>query len=58
MKKHSSMLPGSHAVKKGYNEMNPGQPEGAFPPSSATQPTNKKATKSNAADKKAKEDQS
>ena len=44
------------AAKKGYNEKNPGQPQGAFPPASRVDETGKKEPKSNAADKKKKED--
>ena len=44
-------------TKKGYNEKNPGQPQGAFPPDSATHQLKKGETKSNAAAKKAKENQ-
>jgi len=44
------------STKKGYNEKNPGQPEGAFPPASANHKPDKKEIKSNTADKKAKED--
>ncbi|MEO5592058.1 MAG: hypothetical protein ABIR15_22895 [Chitinophagaceae bacterium] len=45
------------ATKKGYNEINPGQPEGAFSPASHNQKPKKDELKSNAADKKAKEDE-
>lgn len=44
-------------VNKGYNEKNPGQPQGAFPPDSDKQPAKRETTKSTAADKKNKEDQ-
>jgi hypothetical protein len=47
----------SGTTKKGYNEKNPGQPQGAFPPASGTLTPGKKDNKSNAADKKKKEDQ-
>ncbi|MEO6314786.1 MAG: hypothetical protein ABIU63_04710 [Chitinophagaceae bacterium] len=43
------------SVKKGYNEHNPGQPQGTFPPASDNHPP-AEDTKSNAADKKAKEE--
>ncbi len=43
--------------KKGYNEKNPGQPDGSFPPDSAEHTPAKNKIKSAAADKKAKEDQ-
>jgi hypothetical protein len=42
--------------KMGYNEKNPGQSQGAFPPDANAQ-QRKSGTKSNAADKKQKEDQ-
>ena len=45
------------SVKRGYNEKNPGQPEGAFPPDAASERPHKDL-KSNAADKKDKEDKS
>ena len=47
-------------MKKGYNEKNPTQPEGAFQPASSKEPPGHDGTegvKSNAADKKAKEDE-
>ncbi|MFT3936460.1 MAG: hypothetical protein QM726_22725 [Chitinophagaceae bacterium] len=43
-------------LKKGYNEKNPGQPQGAFPPDAASQRPKTKDLKSNTADKKSKED--
>ena len=49
--------PKDNGTKKGYNEKNPGQPQGAFPPASDDQPP-KEPVKSNKADKKAKEDAS
>jgi hypothetical protein len=42
--------------KMGYNEKNPGQSQGAFPPDANAQ-QRKSGIKSNAADKKQKEDQ-
>jgi len=54
-KTHSSSK-SSTSTKKGYNEKNPGQPEGAFPPAAANHKPDKKEIKSNTADKKAKED--
>ena len=56
MKKEETTAGNSNTIKKGYNEENPGQPEGAFPPAS-DQEEKKTSTKSNAADKKTKEDQ-
>jgi len=54
MKKRRSSPGNSAGTKKGYNEHNPGQPHGAFPPASNDQePTEK--IKSNTADKKEKE---
>jgi hypothetical protein len=44
-------------TKKGYNEKNPGQRQGAFQPDSAHEGPAEEV-KSNAADKKAKEDES
>jgi hypothetical protein len=58
MKKEN--LPGKKttgSIKKGYNEENPGQPQGAFPPGS-NQESKKTSSKSNTADKKAKEGRS
>jgi hypothetical protein len=43
------------AAKKGYNEKNPTQSQGAFKPA-ADQTAKETTTKSNTADKKAKED--
>ena len=54
-KTHSSPKKNT-STKKGYNEKNPGQPEGAFPPASANHKPDKKEIRSNTADKKAKED--
>jgi hypothetical protein len=42
-------------VKKGYNEKNPGQSQGAFPPASDNQ-SKKDDNKSNAVDRKRKEE--
>lgn len=54
MKKRYSTS-GDSVTKKGYNEKNPGQPQGAFPPDAAQdRPGNH--IKSTKADKKAKED--
>lgn len=58
MKKQTASPKPADSTKKGYNEKNPGQPEGAFPPASHSHPPKKQDTKSNAADKKAKEDES
>lgn len=44
------------STKNGYNEKNPAQPEGAFPPASGMQHPKRAALKSNTADKKSKED--
>jgi len=55
MKKTAPSPKGTDRTKKGYNEKNPGQPEGAFPP--GNHKTKKQDIKSNAADKKAKEDE-
>jgi len=54
MKKQSAGR-GDSSAKKGYNEKNPGQSQGAFPPASHDQ-SRKGSNKSNAADKKQKED--
>jgi hypothetical protein len=56
MKKEQS-APKDNGAKKGYNEKNPGQPQGAFPPASDDQKP-KAPIKSNTADKKGKEDAS
>ena len=55
MKKQPSGHTNNSKVKKGYNEKNPGQSQGAFPPASHAQPP-KDSPKSNTADKKEKED--
>ena len=47
--------PKDNGTKKGYNEKNPGQPQGAFPPASDEQQP-KDPIKSNKADKKTKEE--
>jgi hypothetical protein len=57
MKKAKPSQEKNSTVKKGYNEKNPGQPEGAFLPASHAQQPTKNTTKSNTADKKEKEDQ-
>ncbi len=44
-------------TKKGYNEKNPGDPQGAFPPANTEHPQKKEEPKSNAAAKKSKEDE-
>ena len=44
-------------VKKGYNEKNPTEPQGAFLPAASKQKA-KQAPRSNTADKKAKQDRS
>jgi len=54
MKKQSADR-GDNRIKKGYNEKNPGQSRGAFPPASNDQ-SPKDSGKSNTADKKQKED--
>jgi len=56
MKKTTAKPQGSTKTKKGYNEKNPGQPQGAFPPASDRQ-QRKDNIKSNTADKKAKEEE-
>ena len=58
MKKQTTKPASAADTKKGYNEKNPGQPEGAFPPANHQHRPLKEEPKSNAADKKAKEDQS
>lgn len=45
------------SVKTGYNEKNPSEPQGAFPPASDQQ-GKKDKPQSNTADKKAKQDRS
>jgi hypothetical protein len=55
MKKQPSEAINSNKVKKGYNEKNPGQSQGAFPPASDHQ-SKKDNNRSNTVDKKAKED--
>ena len=55
MKKTFTPVKEKSSVKRGYNEKNPGQPEGAFPPDAASERPHKDL-KSNAADKKDKED--
>ena len=57
MKKAHSNPQTSDSTKKGYNEKNPAEPQGAFPPASADHKARKEDTKSNAADKKKKEEQ-
>jgi hypothetical protein len=57
MKKTKHTPESTSSTKKGYNEKNPGQPQGAFPPASNKQNTQKEKAKSNTADKKQKEDQ-
>ena len=52
--KKEPLAPKDNDTKKGYNEKNPGQPQGAFPPASDEQQP-KDPVKSNKADKKAKE---
>ncbi|MEP7277153.1 MAG: hypothetical protein ABI813_00800 [Bacteroidota bacterium] len=47
----------NNEVMKGYNEANPGQSQGAFRPASEEEKPLKNEIKSNAASKKAKEDQ-
>lgn len=55
--KKQAPAPKDNGTKKGYNEKNPGQPQGAFPPASdAHRP--KDPIKSNSADKKSKEEAS
>jgi len=54
--KKSLPIHGADRLKKGYNEKNPGQSQGAFPPDAASQRPKTKEIKSNAADKKVKED--
>jgi hypothetical protein len=56
MKKTYTSSKESTDTKKGYNEKNPGEPQGAFPPASGKHKPKKEDIKSNAADKKAKED--
>lgn len=56
MKKSPIVTTDNKNDKKGYNEHNPGQPQGAFPPASAKQQPSNDKIKSNTADKKAKED--
>lgn len=55
--KKEQPAPKDDGVKKGYNEKNPGQPQGAFPPAADGQQL-KIPVKSTVADKKAKEDAS
>ena len=57
MKKTHTSPGESTETKKGYNEKNPGEPGGAFPPASGNQKPKKEEIKSNAADKKTKEDE-
>ena len=57
MKKVTPSTKNPSIVKRGYNEKNPGQAQGAFPPSAASQQPAADA-KSNAADKKVKQDES
>ncbi|MDE3247766.1 MAG: hypothetical protein KGO82_03845 [Bacteroidota bacterium] len=45
------------SVKKGYNEKNPTEPQGAFSPAASKQKA-KQPPRSNTADKKAKQDRS
>jgi len=56
MKKNHTSPRESAETKKGYNEKNPGESQGAFPPASGKHKPKKEDIKSNAADKKAKED--
>ena len=56
MKKTTSSPKDKDNTKKGYNEKNPGEPQGAFPPASDTHKSEKEEPKSNAADKKKKEE--
>jgi hypothetical protein len=57
MKKTAITNEPEDSTKKGYNEKNPGQRQGAFQPDSADEKPAQQV-KSNAADKKAKEDES
>ena len=57
MKKVTNIPENDPSTKKGYNEKNPGQPHGAFPPASDEHTPKKDEPKSNTADKKKKEDQ-
>ena len=57
MKKTPVTTTANSATKKGYNEKNPGEPQGAFPPASKDHDPVKEDIKSNTADKKRKEDQ-
>ncbi len=56
MKKKEPEMPHDAKTKNGYNEKNPGQPHGAFPPASAGEPVHKGKIKSTTADKKEKEE--
>ena len=56
MKKQSLTQTGDNKTKKGYNEQNPGQSEGAFRPAAHDQERKDGASKSNAVDKKKKEE--
>ena len=55
--KKEQPAPKDNETNKGYNEKNPGQPQGAFPPASDDQKP-KSPIKSNTAAKKQKEDAS
>jgi hypothetical protein len=57
MKKAHPLDRTTSVTKKGYNENNPGQTHGAFPPSSMARPPKTNKIKSNTADKKTKEAQ-
>ena len=56
MKKKYTSSTENTGTKRGYNEKNPGESQGAFPPDSHKHKPRKEDIKSNAADKKAKED--
>ncbi|MEO5683962.1 MAG: hypothetical protein ABIQ88_15075 [Chitinophagaceae bacterium] len=56
MKKKEPLPKDNPGTKKGYNEKNPGQPQGAFPPESHEKNSVNPDIKSNAAEKKAKEE--
>jgi len=55
MKKSTPKEAAGDKMKKGYNEKNPGESQGAFRPDAHQQP-GKRDTKSNTADKKKKQD--
>jgi len=57
MKRINPPVDDKTTTKKGYNEKNPGQPGGAFPPAAADEKP-QHDRKSNTADKKSKEDKS